>query len=463
MKILLKCPTRSRPQKVLETLQNYIRLAASLEQLGVAVSCDTDDELMKNPVELQSLLRRCAWSNIFYSPNRTKIQACNADMDKIDWDWDIVVLVSDDMIPQIRGYDEVIRNHMLAKFPDRDGILWFNDGHQGDKLNTLSVYGRAFYERQGYMYNPLYKSLFCDTELTDQCRAEYKDKCAYIPYCIIRHEHPGTGFAQRMDKLYQTNQAYWNEDMYTYISRKSYSYDWSILIPTIPGRETSLRNLIASIREKLQRLSPQLRVEFCIRFDNKEMSIGNKRQELLQGAKGKYMSFIDDDDDITDEYVQDITETIRGNYHVMYLRGKIDKYTFKHSISNKLSGFMADDTGFLRPPNHLNPILTDVAKNISFRDATYGEDLDWTLRLAKTGFLSREYVSSDNRIHYLYNMGSRTIHQGTLDAQKTTTYETMLKAIFTPNGAVMENTERPPESGPKIPVLRLGRNGFLSV
>ena len=459
MRILLKCPTRSRPERVRKTLSTYLRFANHPETIGVAVSCDTDDQTMQDTSELRRVLSGFAWHQIYYSPNKSKIQACNANMNEIGYEWDIVVLVSDDMIPQIRGYDDVIRNEFLAGFPDRNGILWPNDGCQGDKLNTLCIFGRSFYEKQGFIYNPEYKSLFCDTELTDQCRQEYKTICRYLPYCIIRHEHPGTGFRQTMDKLYETNQRYWNDDMYTYIRRKTYQYDWSVLIATITGREDSLRGLLSRIREKVTRVAPTLRVEYLTYYDNREVSIGNKRQVLLDKASGKYMSFVDDDDDITDAYIEDLAATVYGGYHVMRLRGQISQYTFTHSIENKITGTMARGEEFLRPPNHLNPIMTDVAKLIHFKDATRGEDLEWTIRLAKSGFLSKEYTSNKDRIHYIYNMGTRKVDPSSLENQKKTTYEDMLKVLWVPG------QEKPAEQSAKdgTPRLRLGRSGFISV
>jgi hypothetical protein len=451
MRILLKCPTRSRPNKVLQTLSSYVRLANHLGQLGIAVSCDTNDASMKNVVELENILRKCAWGRIFYSENQSKIEACNANMNEIDWEWDIVVLVSDDMIPQIRGYDDVIRNHMKARFPDTNGILWFNDGYQAEKLNTLCIYGREFYKSQGCIYNPAYKSLFCDTELTDQCRNEYKNICQYIPYCIIRHEHPGTGYGG-MDSLYTANQRYWSQDMMTYITRKKYPYDWSVLIPTIPGREQSLSNLLSSLHEKTKRICPDLRLEICLGFDNRETSIGMKRENLLQNAKGKYVSFVDDDDQITDEYVEDIWATIQGNHHVMRLRGMMSGYVFCHSTENKLTDPMARGNEFIRPPNHLNPMITDIAKFIHYKDSLRGEDLDWTIRMAQTGFLQNEYRSDPSRIHYIYNLGTRNLDPRSLEFQKNTSYTSMLDAVWTPNGA---KVLRPPE-------LRLTSRGFVS-
>ena len=467
MRILLKCPTRSRPQKVMQTLSQYVRLANHPERIGVAISCDTTDETMQRPLVREELLRILGpmeWKQVFYSDNRNKIQACNADMEKVDYPWDIVLLVSDDMIPQIKGYDDVIRMNMKGRFPDTDGLLWFNDGHQGDNLNTLCVYGRKLYESFGHIYHPDYKSLFCDTELTDLCRTSLKDKCTYVSYCIIRHEHPGTGFAQNMDALYDRNQKYWNEDMYTYIRRKSYPVQMSFLIATIPGREDSLRALVDSIYEKRGRVCPDLTMEICIEFDNREQSIGIKRQKLLERARGKYLVFLDDDDEITDAYVEDLWATIQGGYHVMRLRGQIHQYTFTHSIANKLTDPMANQDTFLRPPNHLNPMMSDVAKMVRFKDAFRGEDFDWTIRLARAGFLTHEYQSDASRIHYIYRLRGNGVDPQTLLFQQQTSYETMLRMVWTPNGPALPETLQQQAPNPKQegPILRLGKAGFVS-
>jgi hypothetical protein len=466
MRILLKVPTRSRPSQVLKTLEAYSKLANHPEHIGVAISCDEDDTTMNKDLirsEINQVTRRMAWRHVFYSNNRTKIEACNANMSEIDYLWEIVVLVSDDMIPQVKGYDDVIRNYMRAQYPETNGILWFNDGYQANKLNTLTIMGRRMYESFGYLYHPSYKSLFCDTELTDLCNTTLKSKTTYIPYCIIRHEHPGTGFAEKMDELYMKNQKYWMDDMYTYISRKTYTYDWSVLIPTIQGREQSLEKLLQSIRGKIARLAPDMRVEIKIDYDNCEKSIGAKREGLLQSAQGKYVSFIDDDDDITEDYIEDLWNCIQGDYHVMRLYGRIDPYRFFHTIEFKETDKMATDTTppmFRRPPNHLNPMLTDVAKLVHFQDASRGEDMDWAIRLHKTRFLVREYRSDPSRTHYIYNLGTRTLTEDTMKFQQATTYETMLRAVFTPNGYTIVNEPPPPAPGPRV--LRLGAKGFVS-
>jgi hypothetical protein len=444
------------------TLSRYVALSAHPEQLGVCVSCDTDDTSMSTTVEdrLHQVLGSTAWHRIFRSSNKTKIEACNANMSEIDWDWQIVVLVSDDMIPQLKGWDDVIRNHMIARYPDTNGILWFNDGFQGEKLNTLSIYGRAMYNELGHIYSPEYKSLFCDTELTDRCRGDLAHRTTYIPYCIIRHEHPGTGYVQNMDALYQHNQRFWNDDMYTYIRRKTYPYDMTFLIATIPGREGSLQRLIQSIREKMGRIAPGLRYEIRLGFDNKEMTIGDKRERLIKASTGKYSAFIDDDDEITDEYIEDMSAMISQNCHVMRLRGKLHQYTFTHTVDAKLSERMAIGDEFRRPPNHLNPMLTDVAKLVRFKDASRGEDLDWTIRMAKSGFLVQEYKSDPSRLHYIYNM-RESVSETALVFQRATSYDEMLSMVWTSQGPRVPDAVPPPQAF-SVPILRLTSRGFVS-
>ena len=310
------------------------------------------------------------------------------------------------------------------------------------------------YHRFGYIYHPSYKSLFCDTEFTDYCTPE---NSVYLSHCLIRHEHPGTGFPERGDALYVKNQSYWNEDMFNYISRKTYACEWSILIPTIAGRETALQRLLASINEKKLRICPGLRIEISVCFDNREMTIGSKRQKLMNNARGKYMSFIDDDDDITDAYFEDAKACIEGKFQVSRLRGIIKDFTFTHSIEYNEKSMLAVGDVFTRPPNHLNVLLTDAAKFVPFNDLRNGEDFDWAIRLCKNRFFDREYQSSHDRIHYIYNMGDREVTQSHLEWQQTHTVESMV-----PKYLPIQIAPPPPEKNMLKNGIRFTARGFVS-
>ena len=145
----------------------------------------------------------------------------------------------------------------------------------------------------------------------------------------------------------------------------------------------------------------------------------------------------------------------------MRLRGNMKGHTFVHSTAVKITDFMAtndDPPIFQRPPNHLNPMLADIAKLISFKNAVHGEDLDWTLSLYRSGFLQTEYRGTDDtRVHYIYNLGDRVVHKETITMQQTMNYETMLKLIYTPAGNAIGIHTEPKKAG-----LRLTARGFVS-
>jgi hypothetical protein len=335
---------------------------------------------------------------------------------------------------------------MMSSFPNTDGILWFSDGHQEHRLNTLSIMGRVMFQSLGTIYEPVYRGFFCDTEFTDLCLGRLKEKCLYVPSCIIRHEHPGNGY-RSFDALYIKNQEGFMNDADTYISRKTYAIDWTILIPTIPGREEKLKSLIKTINELHAQVCPNVKIKITLGFDNREKTIGAKRQQMLEAAEGKYVSFIDDDDRVTQAYFEDAAACIAGNYDCMRLRGQIAQSTFTHSIVTRINSPMANHDTFLRPPNHLNPMKTDIAKLVRFRDASTGEDFDWTFKLARVGFLRTEYRSDESRIHYIYDLGERTLSPRVLEAQRGMTLEQSIQGV----------PARPKQSEPQ---LRFGPKGF---
>jgi hypothetical protein len=94
------------------------------------------------------------------------------------------------------------------------------------------------------------------------------------------------------------------------------------------------------------------------------------------------MSFIDDDDQVTDAYIEDLRDDCRVSMSCVF-GVRFSEYAFTHSTREHPLGHDGErDDVFLRPPNHLNPMLTDVAKLVHFGDAVRGEDLDWTIRLS---------------------------------------------------------------------------------
>ena len=220
MKLLIKFPTRSRKTKFFEVLDLYYNLLADKDNTEFCVSMDTDDISMNNN-EVFYMLESYDNLSYFVSNNKSKIQAINADMEEFD-DFDIVLLASDDMIPQIKGYDQIIRDNMEKYYPDTDGILWFYDGNRRD-INTLCCLGKKYYDRFKYIYFPNYKSVYVDNEFT--LVGNKLKRQTFIDQVIIKHEHPDIPeFRDRMDNLYIENSKYYPIDYKLFMLRQKNNF-----------------------------------------------------------------------------------------------------------------------------------------------------------------------------------------------------------------------------------------------
>jgi hypothetical protein len=216
--LLVKFPTRNRPEKFFKALDSYYSLLSGKQNVKFLITCDTDDITMNNPDVIEKLKQ---YNNleIIFGNNKTKIEAINYGLD--NQKFNIILLASDDMIPVVQGYDDIIVNSMYEHIPDFDGILWFNDGVQGKNLNTLCILGNHYYNRFNYIYNPEYKSLWCDAEFTAVGNILGKQK--YINQVIIRHEHHSV-IGSGNDELYIRNEKYESEDKQTFIRRQQNNF-----------------------------------------------------------------------------------------------------------------------------------------------------------------------------------------------------------------------------------------------
>ena len=222
-RILIQFPTRQRPKKFIQVAKKYIDLLSDKDNWVMNVSCDEDDFSMNNIAMMKRVFGLASEDKVVlnFNANKNKIEAVNANI--ADFDFDIVLLASDDMIPKERGYDNIIRKHFATYFPNFDGVVHYDDGHQHDRLNTLSILGKAYYDRFGYIYHPSYVSLWADNEFDEISRILGKHQ--YIEQLIIRHEHPATNINVINDDLYIKNNAYEAADRANYNQRKAMKFN----------------------------------------------------------------------------------------------------------------------------------------------------------------------------------------------------------------------------------------------
>ena len=217
-KLLIKFPTRGRMIKFFKVLDLYCSNIEDIKNTHFLISCDIEDKSMNNGM-VKSKLSKYKNLTVKYSNNKSKIEAINNNLNDINFD--ILLLASDDMIPQIFGFDNIIRNKMKEYYPDNDGVLWFNDGYQGNKLNTLCILGKKYYDRFNYIYHPSYKSLWCDNEFQDVSIS--LNKVQYFDDVIIKHEHQvWTG--EKWDEMQIYNDSFNFVDRNNYYLRKSNNF-----------------------------------------------------------------------------------------------------------------------------------------------------------------------------------------------------------------------------------------------
>lgn len=160
-----------------------------------------------------------------------------------------------------------------------------------------------------------------------------------------------------------------------------YPYRLSILICHLNERAVKLAELMAVLEPQL---TPD--VQLLVESDSGEMDIGAKRNKLLFNARGTYVAYIDDDDQVTPDYIASIMKAIETGPDCVGIEGILrfgndPDRKFIHSVS--VNEWREGEDGiFYRSPNHLNPVRKDIAMQVKFVESmNHGEDHDYSRRI----------------------------------------------------------------------------------
>lgn len=406
-RILVKFPSRGRPEKFFRTLARWKDFATGETKPHFLITLDEDDPTMNSPVVRENFKRFHPDCEVVYGKSGSKIAAVNRDMTGREGTFDIVVIASDDMLPIVKGYDERIASDMARFFPDFEGALHYYDGYSGDDhLCTLTIMGHRLYERFGYLYYPEYKSFFCDNEYTEQVKAWGVWK--YIPDVIIDHNHPHR-VRETADETYRNNDLYWRHDEELWKVRQPLIKNGrratpllSILIPTIESRDALCRKLMESLYAQVDALQARDDVEILTARDNKTTKVGEKRNHLLDRSRGLFVAFIDDDDDVSPHYVSSILAAIKANPSVdtitflgIMFTDRQNPRPFVYDL--KYEQYHDDNKVSYRSPNHLCPVKRDLAMQTKFHPVNRGEDGEYAVRLRK---ILRSQIHIDRVLYY---------------------------------------------------------------
>lgn len=208
MKILIKYASRGRREMFLQRMGNIQKTISKSANYIIIVSIDEDDETMKDLPALDH-------TYICVGKSKNKIEAINANMDLVN-DWDILINFSDDMVFVVDNWDQQMEEIIKTAWQDTDFFAHFNDGYVGNKLPTMSIIGRQYYERDKYIYHPSYKTESCDAEA--MYVAMMRGRHEYFPVILFRHEHPCNN-GGITDDTYQRNGINARSDHQNYFNR----------------------------------------------------------------------------------------------------------------------------------------------------------------------------------------------------------------------------------------------------
>lgn len=156
----------------------------------------------------------------------------------------------------------------------------------------------------------------------------------------------------------------------------------SILTPACWERVSQAQ----ALRDKIsQQIGSEL-TEHLVLFDNRGMSIGQKRQSLLNSARGQFIAFVDDDDDVSFDYVPMLVRTIQQQPDIELItfeqsasyNGKPFTVRFQHGAKDQewlLNG--PDNQVITRGPWHVCAWRRDRIAHCQFLHSNYGEDAAW--------------------------------------------------------------------------------------
>lgn len=180
--------------------------------------------------------------------------------------------------------------------------------------------------------------------------------------------------------------------------------DLSILIPTLPARINEYSNLIKKLSRQILINNFVDKIQIVSICDTKDMSIGKKRNLLLSASSAKYICFIDDDDTVSDLYIQSIMFGIHTNADVITFCGNYycDNNFYKPFILSKnYHTNYEDETAFYRLPNHICPVKKEIAMNCLFSDTSFGEDTEYGYKISS--LIQTEYHINEILYYYHYN------------------------------------------------------------
>lgn len=181
----------------------------------------------------------------------------------------------------------------------------------------------------------------------------------------------------------------------------------SILIPSVAERRnTFLPKSLDMLYGQLEKLPKEIQeqVEIIYLIDNKTIMLGDKRNLMIDMAKGEYIVFVDCDDRIEPDYIETLYEATKTNADSIVFLASVSLNGETPKICRYSKDYPNDyntATEYHRLPNHICCIKREVSKRVSFPSLKRAEDAGYA-KLLKP-HLKTEHKIDRVLYHYDYN------------------------------------------------------------
>jgi glycosyltransferase involved in cell wall biosynthesis len=181
----------------------------------------------------------------------------------------------------------------------------------------------------------------------------------------------------------------------------------SILICSveIEERQIKLKKLISELHKQISKNYAEEIVEILIDTDNMTKLVGQKRNDLINKAKGHFVCFIDDDDFITENYLSTILNHLNIGIDILligisHIENGINKTKILPSLF--IDNLTTNEVVFKTNHFHLCPHKKSIAELISFDCVNFAEDMIYSQKMVK--HISNHAVISDPIYIYFDNL-----------------------------------------------------------
>jgi hypothetical protein len=187
-RISLLHATRGRWSQAIQAMNLWMCRASDAFRVEHIFAIDEDDE------ETKDKLRR--FRHVVAARDGYSVGAWNAAAQVATGD--ILVQVADDFEPPANWDEGIVAALGSNVFAPR--VLRVKDGIREDGLITLAIVTRPWLEKQGHLFDPEFRNVYSDNDLT--ARAQKANAIIEAPHLTFHHHHPIAGKA-KMDATYE--------------------------------------------------------------------------------------------------------------------------------------------------------------------------------------------------------------------------------------------------------------------